>query len=112
MKSRNIVPRFFKTTIFHDFRADSKSFLIFKVKLGMPHPDQVVETSSLASVEPPEIFYQLKMCKSIFEKSKLSALQLEAVVYACMNEVRNIFVSAKKLILNSFEKKVNHTREN
>lgn len=49
----------------------------------MPHPDQVVETSSLASVEPPEIFYKLKMPKEVYEKSKLSALQLEAVVYAC-----------------------------
>lgn len=49
----------------------------------MPHPDQVVETSSLASVDPPEIYYELKMSKSIHEKAKLSALQLEAVVYAC-----------------------------
>jgi hypothetical protein len=57
----------------------------------MPHPDQVVETSSLASVEPPEIFYQLKMSNTIFEKSQLSALQLEAVVYACMSEIKNIF---------------------
>ena len=49
----------------------------------MPHPDQVVETSSLASVEPPEIHYTLKMPQNIYEESKLSALQLEAVVYAC-----------------------------
>jgi hypothetical protein len=54
-----------------------------KLKLGKPHPDQVVETSSLASVEPPEIAYQLKMPNTVYERSKLSALQLEAVVYAC-----------------------------
>ena len=49
----------------------------------MPHPDLVVETSSLASVEPPEITYKLKMPPSVYDSSKLSALQLEAVVYAC-----------------------------
>ena len=49
----------------------------------MPHPDLVVETSSLASVEPPEITYKLKMPSIVYDSSKLSALQLEAVVYAC-----------------------------
>ncbi|RNA44326.1 strawberry notch -like protein, partial [Brachionus plicatilis] len=54
-----------------------------KLKLGLKHPDPIVETSSLASVEPPDIWYELRMASSVYEKGALSALQLEAVVYAC-----------------------------
>jgi hypothetical protein len=37
----------------------------------------------LASVEPPEITYSLQMPDEVHLERKLSALQLEAVVYAC-----------------------------
>ncbi len=32
-----------------------------KLTFGKPHPDAVVETASLAAVEPPDITYQLKV---------------------------------------------------
>ncbi|XP_040273505.1 protein strawberry notch homolog 2 isoform X3 [Bufo bufo] len=54
-----------------------------KSKLGIQHPDRVVETSTLSSVPPPDITYTLSLPSSIVEKALLSALQLEAIVYAC-----------------------------
>ncbi len=53
------------------------------MKIGQPHPDPIVETSSLASVEPPDVWYNLKMSESVYSNGSLSALQLEAIVYAC-----------------------------
>ena len=37
----------------------------------------------MASVEPPDVWYNLHLPKSTIEEGKLSALQLEAIVYAC-----------------------------
>ncbi|XP_073542075.1 protein strawberry notch homolog 2 isoform X3 [Phyllobates terribilis] len=54
-----------------------------KSKLGIQHPDRVVETSTLSSVPPPDVTYMLSLPSSIVEKGLLSALQLEAIVYAC-----------------------------
>lgn len=42
-----------------------------------------METASLAAVEPPDIAYRLRAHKELVQKKALSALQLEAVVYAC-----------------------------
>ncbi len=42
-----------------------------------------METSSLASVEPPEVWYKLAMPESVYESGALSALQLEAITYSC-----------------------------
>jgi hypothetical protein len=50
--------------------------------LGKPHPDPVVETASLASVEPPEVWYDLTLPEETVMEGKLSALQLEAVTYS------------------------------
>lgn len=36
-----------------------KPYRPLKVKFGRPHPDPVVENSTLAAVEPPEIVYNL-----------------------------------------------------
>ncbi|XP_050741416.1 protein strawberry notch homolog 1 isoform X3 [Drosophila biarmipes] len=52
-----------------------------KLKVGRAHPDPVVETATLSSVELPDITYQLGLPAKTTEC--LSALQLEAVVYAC-----------------------------
>ncbi|EDV57981.1 protein strawberry notch homolog 1 [Drosophila erecta] len=52
-----------------------------KLKFGRGHPDAVVETATLSSVELPDITYQLALPSKTTEC--LSALQLEAVVYAC-----------------------------
>lgn len=43
----------------------------------------MVETSSLASVEPSNIWYKLSLPENIIDNGELSALQLEAVTYAC-----------------------------
>uniref|UniRef100_A0A8D2JT85 Protein strawberry notch homolog 2 n=1 Tax=Sciurus vulgaris TaxID=55149 RepID=A0A8D2JT85_SCIVU len=50
-------------------------------KLGKQHPDRVVETSTLSSVPPPDITYTLALPTS--DSGALSALQLEAITYAC-----------------------------
>ncbi|CAG9791173.1 unnamed protein product, partial [Diatraea saccharalis] len=53
-----------------------------KLKLGRKHPDPVVETASLSSVEPVDVTYQLHLPEETLRGGLLSALQLEAVVYA------------------------------
>ena len=53
-----------------------------KLKIGKPHPDPVVETASLASVEPPDVWYRLSIPESTVESGQLSALQLESITYA------------------------------
>ncbi|RWS20093.1 Protein strawberry notch-like protein, partial [Leptotrombidium deliense] len=52
-------------------------------KVGIRHPDPVVETSSLSSVLPPDVWYNLSIPEEVIDEGKLSALQLEAIVYAC-----------------------------
>ena len=58
-----------------------------KLQLGKAHPDQVVETASLAAVEPPDISYQLHL-DDLIEQGALSALQLESIVYTCQRHER------------------------
>ncbi|XP_068654787.1 protein FORGETTER 1-like isoform X2 [Aristolochia californica] len=61
-----------------------------KVSIGPPHPDPIVETSSLAAVQPPEPTYDLKI-KVHLEKSKvLSCLQIETIVYACQRHLQHL----------------------
>ncbi|XP_068090084.1 protein strawberry notch homolog 2 isoform X2 [Hyperolius riggenbachi] len=55
----------------------------YKSKIGIQHPDRVVETSTLSSVPPPDITYTLSLPKSVIDSGMLSALQLEAITYAC-----------------------------
>ncbi|KAH8266648.1 hypothetical protein KR018_005640 [Drosophila ironensis] len=52
-----------------------------KLNFGRAHPDPVVETSTLSSVELPDITYKLSLPQETM--NFLSALQLEALVYAC-----------------------------
>uniref|UniRef100_A0A668AGQ6 Protein strawberry notch homolog 1 n=1 Tax=Myripristis murdjan TaxID=586833 RepID=A0A668AGQ6_9TELE len=52
------------------------------VKIGMRHPDPVVETSSLSSVNPPNVWYRLSITEETIDHGWLSALQLEAITYA------------------------------
>ncbi|XP_048859482.1 protein strawberry notch homolog 2-like isoform X1 [Brienomyrus brachyistius] len=63
-----------------DTYADYKPF---KSTIGKSHPDIVVETNTLSSVPPPDITYTLSIPESTIEKGLLSALQLEAIIYAC-----------------------------
>ncbi|KAF0287777.1 Protein strawberry notch [Amphibalanus amphitrite] len=53
------------------------------MKLGRKHPDPVVETASLASVPPTDVWYRLSLPEELISQGRLSALQLEAVVYSC-----------------------------
>lgn len=53
-----------------------------KLDYGQPHPDPVVETSSLSSVPPTDIKYKLMIPKETIDKGALSALQLESIIYA------------------------------
>ncbi|XP_065201185.1 protein strawberry notch isoform X3 [Planococcus citri] len=53
-----------------------------KLKLGKKHPDPVVETASLSSVEPTEVWYKLSLPEDTIKSGSLSALQLEAITYA------------------------------
>ncbi|XP_035691561.1 protein strawberry notch homolog 1-like isoform X1 [Branchiostoma floridae] len=54
-----------------------------KLDIGLGHPDSVVETSSLSSVQPPDVWYKLAIPEHIIDYGYLSALQLEAITYAC-----------------------------
>ncbi|KAM9849316.1 strawberry notch homolog 2b [Aulostomus maculatus] len=54
-----------------------------KSTIGISHPDIVVETSTLSSVPPPDITYTLSIPESTINSGLLSALQLEAIIYAC-----------------------------
>ncbi|KAL6767860.1 hypothetical protein ACKKBF_B36890 [Auxenochlorella protothecoides x Auxenochlorella symbiontica] len=54
-----------------------------KLPYGFPHPDPVVETSSLSAVPPPDVKYSLGAHPELVDAGVLSALQLESVVYAC-----------------------------
>ena len=58
-----------------------KAYRPQKLGFGRPHPDPVVENSTLAAVEPPEITYDFAIPADIIRDGKLSDLQLEAVVY-------------------------------
>lgn len=54
-----------------------------KLKLGKKHPDAVVETASLSSVEPADITYKIAIPNEpTIEQGLLSALQLESITYA------------------------------
>ncbi|CAF0734648.1 unnamed protein product [Adineta steineri] len=72
--------------------ADTYSdYMPLKLRLGDRHPDPVVETSSLASVELPDITYQLTIPNENIQLNALSALQLETIVYA--SQRHNTFLS-------------------
>lgn len=54
-----------------------------KVSIGPPHPDPIVETSSLSAVQPPEPTYDLQIKDDLESSKALSCLQIETLVYAC-----------------------------
>ncbi|TRY94000.1 hypothetical protein DNTS_032821 [Danionella cerebrum] len=57
-------------------------YMPMKLRVGLRHPDSVVETSSLSSVSPPEVWYRLSIPEESIDRGWLSALQLEAITYA------------------------------
>ncbi|XP_076254599.1 protein strawberry notch isoform X2 [Rhynchophorus ferrugineus] len=52
-----------------------------KLKLGKKHPDPVVETASLSSVAPVDVWYKLSIPDETVRTGALSALQLESITY-------------------------------
>ncbi|CAM0902689.1 unnamed protein product [Alopecurus aequalis] len=61
-----------------------------KLSLGMPHPDPVVETSSLSAVQPPEPTYELNIMDELDKTKTLSCLQIETIVYACQRHLHHL----------------------
>jgi len=61
-----------------------------KLSLGLPHPDPVVETSSLSAVQPPEPTYSLNIMAELDETKALSCLQIETIVYACQRHLHHL----------------------
>ncbi|XP_047426383.1 protein strawberry notch homolog 1 isoform X3 [Mugil cephalus] len=57
-------------------------YMPMKLRIGERHPDPVVETSSLSSVNPPDVWYRLSIPEETIDRGSLSALQLEAITYA------------------------------
>uniref|UniRef100_H2VDN9 Protein strawberry notch homolog 1 n=1 Tax=Takifugu rubripes TaxID=31033 RepID=H2VDN9_TAKRU len=57
-------------------------YMPMKLKVGLRHPDPVVETSSLSSVNPPDVWYRVSIPEETIDRGCLSALQLEAITYA------------------------------
>uniref|UniRef100_A0A673ZTR0 Protein strawberry notch homolog 1 n=1 Tax=Salmo trutta TaxID=8032 RepID=A0A673ZTR0_SALTR len=57
-------------------------YMPMKLRIGLRHPDPVVETSSLSSVKPPNVWYRMSIPEETVDRGWLSALQLEAITYA------------------------------
>ena len=49
---------------------------------GSPHPGVIVETPGLANVEPPSIRYRPHLPRQLSDTARLSAMQLERIIYA------------------------------
>ncbi|XP_045799653.1 protein FORGETTER 1-like isoform X4 [Trifolium pratense] len=61
-----------------------------KLSIGPPHPDPIVETSSLSAVQPPEPTYVPKIKDELEYFKTLSCLQIETVVYASQRHLQHI----------------------
>ncbi|KAK7243900.1 hypothetical protein RIF29_38713 [Crotalaria pallida] len=61
-----------------------------KVSIGPPHPDSVVETSSLSAVQPPDPTYDPKTKDDLEISKALSCLQIETLVYACQRHLQHL----------------------
>lgn len=53
-----------------------------KLRGGRPHPAEIVESSSMAAVLPPDITYRPHLAPQIITEGRLSTIQLERVIYA------------------------------
>uniref|UniRef100_A0A7N0RBP2 PHD-type domain-containing protein n=1 Tax=Kalanchoe fedtschenkoi TaxID=63787 RepID=A0A7N0RBP2_KALFE len=61
-----------------------------KLSIGPPHPDPVVETSSLSAVQPPEPTYNLRIKDDVVKSNTLSCLQIETLIYASQRHLQRL----------------------
>ncbi|MEP6850607.1 MAG: strawberry notch-like NTP hydrolase domain-containing protein, partial [Acidobacteriota bacterium] len=62
--------------------AQPQAYIPHYIVGGVPHPGVIVETPGLANVEPPPITYSPHLPKELCTSGKLSAMQLERIIYA------------------------------
>lgn len=65
-----------------DTSAQPQAYIPHYILGGACHPGVIVETPGLANVEPPPITYRPHLPKELCTSGKLSAMQLERVIYA------------------------------
>lgn len=69
-----------------ELQADAASKIILysphHIVGGATHPGVIVETPGLANVEPPPITYRPQLPKQLSTSGKLSAMQIERIIYA------------------------------
>ncbi|KAL3627180.1 hypothetical protein CASFOL_028543 [Castilleja foliolosa] len=61
-----------------------------KLSIGSPHPDPIVETSSLSAVQPPELTFNLKIKEELESSKALSCLQIETLIYASQRHLQHL----------------------
>ncbi|KMZ66679.1 Strawberry notch-like protein [Zostera marina] len=61
-----------------------------KSALGLPHPDPVVETSSLSAIQLGEPKYDPKIKDNLNISTALSCLQMETIIYACQRHLNHL----------------------
>jgi len=62
-----------------------------KLKIGLPHPGNIVETSVLSRADPPDVWYELHPGMArIIKRGLLSSAQLESIVYASQQHERAV----------------------
>ncbi|XP_073279298.1 protein FORGETTER 1 [Primulina huaijiensis] len=66
-----------------------------KLSIGPPHPDPIVETSSLSAIQPPEPTYDLKIKDDLERSKSLSCLQIETLVYASQRHLQHLANGAR-----------------
>ncbi|XP_039816573.1 protein FORGETTER 1-like isoform X4 [Panicum virgatum] len=66
-----------------------------KFSLGLPHPDPIVETSSLSAVQPPEPTHKLTIMEELDKINALSCLQIETLVYASQRHLHHLPTGAR-----------------
>jgi hypothetical protein len=66
-----------------------------KLKGGQPHPAQIVEAASMASVSPPNITYRPHLPVEIVTEGRLSQIQLERVIYAGQRHEQRLATGAR-----------------
>lgn len=70
-------------------------YRVMKLSGGRAHPAQIVESSSMAAVLPPDITYRPHLAPEIVSEGRLSDIQLERVIYAGQRHEQRLADSAR-----------------